>query len=176
MYQGPSWFLTNAFVFDNYPRNGTKYFVGEYASKSHPVTVSESNIPTDIHIALESVTSTNDTNPLGTVGVDGRLAFPTLQSAAAEAAFMTGLERNSDVVFAAACQSILNFFLRMILIISRTSTDAPSLQHIASYEWTPDLITFDAGSVVKSVSYYAQQVPILLTTLIKSHLLMHTLR
>lgn len=38
------------------------------------------------------------------------------------------------------------------------NSDAPSLQHIASYQWTPDLITFDAGNLVKSVSYYAQQV------------------
>ncbi|EIM91767.1 glycoside hydrolase [Stereum hirsutum FP-91666 SS1] len=114
MYNSPPWFLTNAFMFDEYPRNGTKYFVGEYA-----------------------VTSTNDTEPLGVIG-DGRFAYPTLQGAVAEAAFMTGMERNSDVVFAAAY--------------------APSLQHIASYQWTPDLITFDAGNLVKSVSYYAQQM------------------
>lgn len=36
MYNSPPWFLTNAFMFDEYPRNGTKYFVGEYAGKPRP--------------------------------------------------------------------------------------------------------------------------------------------
>jgi alpha-N-arabinofuranosidase len=44
----------------------------------------------------------NDTNNLGDIP-SGRLAYPSLQGAAAEAAFMTGMERNSDVVFASAC-------------------------------------------------------------------------
>jgi len=36
--------------------------------------------------------------------------------------------------------------------------DAPSLQHIRSYQWTPDIITYDAVNMVKSVSYYVQQL------------------
>jgi alpha-L-arabinofuranosidase len=67
-------------MFDDYPRNGTRWFVGEYA-----------------------VTSTNASCMLGEISC-GRLEFPTLEGAAAEAAFMTGMERNSDVVFAAACE------------------------------------------------------------------------
>ncbi|KAF8079161.1 glycoside hydrolase [Lyophyllum atratum] len=114
MYNSPSWFITNAFMFDDYPRNGSLFFVGEYA-----------------------VTSTNDSNALGDIP-SGRLAYPTLQGAAAEAAFMTGLERNSDVVFASAY--------------------APSFQHIRNYQWTPDIITYDASHVVKSTSYYVQQM------------------
>ncbi|KDQ51115.1 glycoside hydrolase family 51 protein [Jaapia argillacea MUCL 33604] len=113
-YNSPSWFEAGAFMFDNYPRNGTQYFVGEYA-----------------------VTSTNDTNALGTIP-QGRLAYPSLAGSTAEAAFMTGMERNSDVVFASAY--------------------APSLQHIMNYQWTPDIITYDAGSIVKSTSYYVQQM------------------
>ena len=50
------------------------------------------------------MTSTNDTDYLGTIE-NGRLAYPTLQGAVAEAAFMTGNERNADVVFAFACAS-----------------------------------------------------------------------
>jgi alpha-L-arabinofuranosidase len=72
-------------MFDTYPRNGTQYFVGEFA-----------------------VISTNDTD-LWTFG-NGRLYFPTLEGAVAEAAFMTGLERNSDVVFASACAYRSRFF------------------------------------------------------------------
>ncbi|KAF5385088.1 hypothetical protein D9615_001064 [Tricholomella constricta] len=114
MYNSPSWFTSNAFLFDDYPRNGTLYFVGEYA-----------------------VTSTNDKNALGDIP-SGRLAYPTLQGAAAEAAFITGLERNSDVVFASAY--------------------APSFQHIRNYQWTPDIITYDASHIVKSTSYYVQEM------------------
>ncbi|KAG6841718.1 hypothetical protein C0991_007604 [Blastosporella zonata] len=112
-YSSPDWFTTAAFMFDDYPRNGSQYFVGEYA-----------------------VTSTNDTNVLGDIP-SGRLAYPTLEGACAEAAFMTGMERNSDVVFASAY--------------------APSLQHIRNYQWTPDIITFDASRAVKSTSYYVQE-------------------
>ncbi|KAF8914916.1 glycoside hydrolase [Mucidula mucida] len=114
MYADPTWFTTHAFMFDDYPRNGTKYFVGEYA-----------------------VTSTNPDEFLGSIA-DGRLAYPTIQGAAAEAAFMTGMERNADVVFASAY--------------------APSLQHIKGYQWTPDILTFDASRIVKSTSYYVQQM------------------
>ncbi|KAJ7811769.1 glycoside hydrolase [Mycena olivaceomarginata] len=96
-------FTSNAFMFDDYPRNGTKCFIGEYAVTS--------NIPS------------------------GRLPYPTLQGAAAEAAFMTGMERNSDVVFASAC----------------------AFQHIRNYQWTPDIVTYDASRLVKSTSYYVQQ-------------------
>nr|BDS32887.1 GH51 alpha-L-arabinofuranosidase [Gloeophyllum trabeum] len=113
-YADLTWFENAAFMFDNYPRNGTQYFVGEYA-----------------------VTSTNASDYLGTLNT-GRLAYPSLAGAAAEAAFMTGMERNSDVVFASAY--------------------APSLQHIRSYSWTPDLITYDAGGIVRSTSYYVQQM------------------
>jgi len=56
-----------------------------------------------------------------------------------EAAFMTGLERNSDIVFAASY--------------------APLLQNIAGAQgWTPDLITFTADSVIPSTSYYVQRL------------------
>ncbi|KAI0360609.1 glycoside hydrolase family 51 protein [Trametes cingulata] len=114
VYQTPSWFYQNAFYYDGFQRNGTTYFEGEYAA-----------------------ISTNPNDIFGSVS-DGRLAFPTMQSASGEAAFMTGLERNSDIVFAASY--------------------APLLQHVNSTQWTPDLISFDAGSVIKSTSFYTQKL------------------
>jgi len=33
-----------------------------------------------------------------------------------------------------------------------------SFQHIRNYQWTPDIITYDASRVVKSTSYYVQQM------------------
>lgn len=55
-----------------------------------------------------------------------------------EAAFMTGLERNADVVHMA--------------------TYAPLLAHKNGWQWRPDLIWFDNRTVVPSVSYYVQQL------------------
>ncbi|KAJ7711333.1 hypothetical protein DFH07DRAFT_1021512 [Mycena maculata] len=55
-----------------------------------------------VYRRIHDVTFTNDNDLLGTIP-DGRLPYPTLQGAAAEAAFMTVMERNSDVVFASAC-------------------------------------------------------------------------
>ncbi|KAI0674371.1 glycoside hydrolase family 51 protein [Trametes maxima] len=114
VYQTPTWFYQNAFYYDGFQRNGTTYFEGEYAA-----------------------ISTNPNNLFGSIA-DGRLAFPTSASAAGEAAFMTGLERNSDIVFAAAY--------------------APLLQHVNSTQWTPDLVSYTAGSVIRSTSFYAQKL------------------
>ncbi len=55
-----------------------------------------------------------------------------------EAAFMTGLERNADVVHMA--------------------TYAPLFAHVKTWQWRPDLIWFDNTNMFKSVSYYVQQM------------------
>lgn len=114
VYQTPEWFVENAFYYDSFERNGTKYFEGEYAA-----------------------ISTNPNDLYGTPA-DGRLLYPTMQSSTGEAAFMTGLERNSDIVFAAAY--------------------APLLQLVNDSQWTPDLVSFDAGTVYPSTSYYVQKL------------------
>ncbi|KAL1668200.1 glycoside hydrolase superfamily [Schizophyllum commune] len=67
-----------------------------------------------------------------------RWAYPSVLSAISEGAYMTGLERNSDIVFAAAY--------------------APVLNHVNATDWTPNLIAFDAGNVYLSTSYYVQQL------------------
>lgn len=114
VYQTPSWFAQNSFYYDGFQRNGTKYFEGEYAG-----------------------ISTNANDLFGSPA-DGRLLWPTMQSSTGEAAFMTGLERNSDIVFAASY--------------------APLLQHVNSTQWTPNLIAFDSGKVVRSTSFYVQKL------------------
>jgi len=114
VYQTPTWFAQNSFFYDDFQRNGTKYFEGEYAA-----------------------ISTNPNNIFGSTA-QGRLTFPTMQSAAGEAAFMTGLERNSDIVFAASY--------------------APLLGHVTNNQWTPNLLAFDAANVYRSTSYYAQKL------------------
>ena len=43
-YRSPRWFLANAGRYDNYPRNGSKIFAGEYAAQSdHTVSVNNKN-------------------------------------------------------------------------------------------------------------------------------------
>lgn len=58
-------------------------------------------------------------------------------SALTEAAFMTGLERNADVV--------------------QMSSYAPLLAHVDAWQWRPDLIWFDNLSTVATPNYWVQQ-------------------
>lgn len=62
---------------------------------------------------------------------DGRCAI-------AEAAFMTGLERNADVV--------------------NMASYAPLFAHVEGWQWTPDLIWFDNLRSFGTPSYYVQQL------------------
>jgi alpha-L-arabinofuranosidase len=55
-----------------------------------------------------------------------------------EAAFMTDLERNADMVY--------------------LSSYAPLFAHIEGWQWRPDLIWFDNVRMFKSCSYYVQQM------------------
>lgn len=55
-----------------------------------------------------------------------------------EAAFMTDLERNADIVHMA--------------------TYAPLLAHVDGWQWRPDMIWFDNTRMFKTVSYYVQQL------------------
>jgi alpha-N-arabinofuranosidase len=60
------------------------------------------------------------------------------QGALAEAAFLTGLERNADVV--------------------RMSAYAPLLAHTDAWQWTPNLIWFDNLRSFGTPNYYVQQL------------------
>lgn len=55
-----------------------------------------------------------------------------------EAAFMTDMERNADVVYMTAY--------------------APLLAHVDGWQWRPDLVWFDNTEIFKTVSYYVQQM------------------
>jgi alpha-L-arabinofuranosidase len=59
-------------------------------------------------------------------------------SALAEAAFMTGLERNAEVVHMASY--------------------APLLAHVEAWQWRPDLIWFDNLRVIGTPNYYVQKL------------------
>ena len=60
------------------------------------------------------------------------------ETALCEAAFMTGLERNADIV--------------------HMCTYAPLFAHVDAWQWRPDLIWFDNLNVLKTPNYYIQQL------------------
>jgi len=60
------------------------------------------------------------------------------ESALCEAAFMTGFERNADLV--------------------QMCTYAPLFAHVDGWQWRPDMIWFDNLRSVKSANYYVQQL------------------
>jgi alpha-N-arabinofuranosidase len=62
----------------------------------------------------------------------------TLECALAEAAYMTGLERNADVV--------------------RMASYAPLFANIDAWQWTPNLIWVDNHRIYGTPDYYAQQL------------------
>src|SRR5690606_21034479 len=62
----------------------------------------------------------------------------TLECALSEAAFLTGLERNADVV--------------------RLASYAPLFGHVDAWQWTPNLIWVDNLRVYGTPNYYVQQL------------------
>src|SRR5262245_48613715 len=68
---------------------------------------------------------------------DASMRPSTLTAAVAEAVFMTGFERNADLV--------------------EMSSYAPLFAHVDAWQWTPNLIWFDNLESFGTPSYYAQQ-------------------
>lgn len=64
--------------------------------------------------------------------------FNHYNAALLEAAFMTGMERNADIVHMA--------------------TYAPLFAHVEGWQWRPDMIWFDNMNCVRTASYYVQQL------------------
>lgn len=107
-YVKPQWMYENVHFYDNYPRTA-KVFAGEYAA----------------HIPNKG----------------GRFNAPesnSFEAALAEAAFLTGVERNADVVVMASY--------------------APLMARLGYAQWSPDLIWFDGASCYGTPSYYVQKL------------------
>ena len=107
-YVAPEWLYKNTHFYDDYDRT-IKVFAGEYAC----------HIP----------------------GKAGKMNCPeanTLGAALAEAAFMTGIERNADVVVLASY--------------------APLFARMGYTQWSPNLIWFDGEKSYVTPSYYVQQL------------------
>ena len=74
----------------------------------------------------------------GEYAAHGKGEFNNWEAALSEAAFMTGLERNADVVYQA--------------------TYAPLFAHVEGWQWKPDLIWFDNLKTVRSANWYVQML------------------
>ncbi|MGD9931983.1 MAG: alpha-L-arabinofuranosidase C-terminal domain-containing protein [Mangrovibacterium sp.] len=107
-YKDPNWFFNNAKRYDSYERGGLKVFAGEYAS----------------HVRNDNIKEATSSN--------------CWLAALSEAAYMTGLERNADVVHMASY--------------------APLFAHVDAWQWRPDLIWFDNLKAVATPNYYVQQL------------------
>lgn len=108
-YVSPEWLYQNVNVYDNYPREG-KVYAGEYAA----------HVPGS-GCALFNAPQAN-----------------AWEGALAEAAFMTGMERNADVVV--------------------MSSYAPLFARLGYTQWSPDMIWFDGKSAYATANYYVQQL------------------
>ncbi|MBR6885340.1 MAG: carbohydrate binding domain-containing protein [Prevotella sp.] len=106
-YRDQDWFMNNVTRYDNYDRKGPKVFAGEYACH---VKEDPADFPT---------------------------AKNVFEAALAEAAIMTGFERNADIVHMA--------------------TYAPLFAHVEGWQWRPDLIWMDNLTTVRTPNYYVQQ-------------------
>ncbi|MBQ7637483.1 MAG: hypothetical protein IJS90_01105 [Clostridia bacterium] len=109
-YQSPEWFLKNADYYDeeNYRRSSSEMTETVYGG-AIPVFLGE-------YAARSN----------------------TLKAALAEAAYMTGLERNGDIV--------------------RMAAYAPLFSSATACHWNPNLIWFNNSSVTPSVNYYVQKL------------------
>ena len=95
-YNSISWYFHHRDFYDNYDRNGTKVYLGEWASKGNNVV-----------------------------------------NALVEAAYLTNVERNADVVV--------------------MSSYAPLLAKEGHTSWNPDLIYFNNKEVKPTANYYVQR-------------------
>ncbi|CBQ70225.1 related to Alpha-L-arabinofuranosidase I precursor [Sporisorium reilianum SRZ2] len=89
----------------------------------------------ELEFAVINSGLTNDTD---IYSGPGRLKHPTLIGALAEAAFLAAAERNGDIYYSAAYAPIFH-------------NEGKNLT-----QWTPDLLSFVPGQMVKSTSYWIQ--------------------
>lgn len=108
VYNSYQWFIDNSKRYDCYDREGAKVFMGEYS----------------VHTMADGRGRLNGDN--------------NLKTALGEAVFLTGCERNSDVV--------------------KMTCYAPLFAATNNYRWTPDLIWFNSRDIMLTPNYYVQQM------------------
>ncbi|KAG9560142.1 glycoside hydrolase, partial [Aureobasidium melanogenum] len=117
-YSRPDNFVHEFSLFDHYNR-------------SHPILIGEYAVIEGNNASMAAVDWSSNRE---------RLAFPSWEGSVAEAVFLLGAERNSDMIIGASY--------------------APTLQNLNSYQWTPDMISFTADPTkdVLSTSWHMIQL------------------
>jgi alpha-L-arabinofuranosidase len=110
-YNPPEWVLGQVTRYDDYPRGGPKVFLGEYAA----------HFPILVGVIDDESAPAN-----------------TFETALAEAAFLTGVERNADVV--------------------AMTSYAPLFNRVDASQWGHNLIDFDATFVSRTANFHVQQM------------------
>ncbi len=108
-YRTPEWFASQARRYDRYPRDSAGVMVGEYSANGYLAGRKQDNAHAN-----------------------------TWASALGEAAFLTGCERNSDVV--------------------RMTSYAPLLARVPGKGWMQNLIEFDARTVMPTLNAEVEQL------------------
>lgn len=104
-YRTPEWCLQNAKMYDTYPRERNRIFLGEYAANQ---PWNEKVLPNNYYSALS------------------------------EGAYLTGLERNADIVV--------------------ISSYAPLFSRVGGEQWKHNMINFNSLYTLKTLNYHVQQL------------------
>lgn len=118
-------------VWDGYPKNRPVEIIDEHYYSSPEFFINNAD-------RYDKYDRSGPQIYVGEYAVTQRCGKGNLLAALAEAAFMTGLERNSDVV--------------------RLCSYAPLFANVNYKKWNPDLINFDALESYGTPSYYAQKM------------------
>ncbi|KAJ5456013.1 uncharacterized protein N7458_004277 [Penicillium daleae] len=119
----------------------TQFGLWDNANRSHPILLGE--------YATIQGNKADPSTPVDWSGAEPRLQYPIWVGAVSEAIYTLGAERNGDIVIGASY--------------------APGFQNLNDFQWSPDLVSFNADpdQVAFSTSYYAIQ-------LLSSHRYTHT--
>ncbi len=139
-YHSPEWFEAMNTRFDEYDRNGPGVYFGEYAANGllAPIgnpTDSESVASTMMSIASTMMDSNKEDGQAPTEPVNTSNLFRT---ALGEAAFLTGIERNSDIV--------------------KQASYAPLFNLVECDQWFHNLIDFNPKTINYTANYYTQKL------------------
>lgn len=104
-YRSPEWCIEHANMYDTYPRERNRIFLGEYAANQ---TWNDKVMPNNYYSALS------------------------------EGAYLTGLERNADIVV--------------------ISSYAPLFSRVGGEQWKHNLINFNSLYTLKTLNYHIQEL------------------
>lgn len=133
-YHVPDWFENQVNRFDNYDRNGAGVYYGEYAANGLLGDTERAAAQGEIDAEKLS----GETGDVQESCMRPMNESNQLDTALGEAAFLTGLEKNSDIV--------------------KMSSYAPLFNLIDSDQWNHNLINFNPKTLCLSTNYYVQQM------------------